>query len=102
MESETEPHELSAEFVFCCPSWFPAHWASYRPPCAGFSYCSTSTVGAFAELGSCCAWPPLCRGHAEVVSARLNWRHGTIDVGRVCNFFCSVSSQQKFEMTDQH
>ena len=23
LESETEPHELSAEFVFCCPS-FPA------------------------------------------------------------------------------
>ena len=35
-------------------------------------------MGAFAELGFCCAWPPPCRGLAEVVSARLNLRNGTI------------------------
>ena len=39
-------------------------------------------------------------GTAEVVSARLNLSHGTIDVRRVCNFLGSVLSQQKFEATD--
>ena len=50
--------------------------------------------------GSCCAWPPPCGGRAEVVSARLNLRNGTIDVGGVSNFLGSVSLQQKFEVTD--
>ena len=36
----------------------------------------------------------------EVVSARLNPSHGTIGVRGVCNFLGSVSSQQKFEVTD--
>ena len=36
-----------------------------------------------AELGSCCAWLPPCRGCAEVVSARLNPSQGTRDVRRV-------------------
>ena len=66
-----------------------------------FSSPSASTAGVFAELGSCCAWPPPCEGHTEVVSARLNLRNGTIDVGGVCDFLASVSSQQKFEATDQ-
>ena len=35
-------------------------------------------------------------GHAEVVSARLNPSHSTVDVRGVCNFLGSVSSQQKF------
>ena len=56
LESETEPRELWAEFVFHC----------------------ASTV-SFAELVSCCAWPL----HTEVLSARLNLRHATIDVRRV-------------------
>ena len=38
----------------------------------------------------------------EVVSARLNPSHGTIGVRGVCNFLGSVSSQQKFEVTDQY
>ena len=57
-------------------------------------------MGDFAELGFSCAWPPPCGGRTEVVSARLNPSHGTIDVGGVCNFLGSVSSQQKFEVTD--
>ena len=80
-------------------SRFPACWASCHFPCPGFSSRSASTVGAFAELGSCCAWPP-CRGRAEVVSARLNPRNGTIDIRGVCNFLASASSQQKFAVTD--
>ena len=62
---------------------------------------SASTARAFAELGSSCAWPPPYRGQAEVVSARLNLSHSTIDVRGVCNFLGSVSTQQKFEAADQ-
>ena len=51
-------------------------------------------------LGLRCAWPLPRGGQAEVVSARLNPSHGTIDVRGVCNFLGSVSSQQKFEGTD--
>ena len=36
-------------------------------------------------------------GWAEFVSDRFNWSHGTKDVGGVCNFLRSVSSQEKFE-----
>ena len=96
-ESEPEPHELSAEFFFSL-SWSPTRWASCQLPCFGFS--SSSTTGAFTELGSCCAWPPPCGGHTEVVSARLNLSNGTIDVRRVYvpRFF--VSAQQRFGATD--
>ena len=69
-------------------------------PCAGFSLPSASTVGDFPGLGSCCVWPPPCRGHAEVISARFNLSHGTIHVRGVGNFLDSVLSQQKFEVTD--
>ena len=34
---------------------------------------------------------------AEVVSARLNWSHGTIDVRGAGNFLSSVSSQQNLK-----
>ena len=93
-----------AVWVFCwvCFSLFqfPACCASCHFPCAGFFSCSASTTGAFADLGSCCAWFPPCGGHTEVVSGRLNPRNSTIDVGEICNFLSSVSSQQKFETTD--
>ena len=78
-------------------SQFPAHWASCRFPCAGFSSCSASTTEAFTKLGFCCAWPSSHGGLAEVVSARLNPRNGTIGVRGVCNFRGSVLLQQKFE-----
>ena len=39
----------------------------------------------------------LVGGHAEVVSARLNWSHGTIDVRGAGNFLSSVSSQQNLK-----
>ena len=38
--------------------------------------------------------------HAKVVSARLHLSHGSVDVRGVCDFLGSVSSQQKFEVTD--
>ena len=81
-------------------SQFPARWASCHFPCTGFSLRSASTMGAFAELGFCCTWFLPHGGRAEVVSARLYPRNGTIDVRGVCNFLGSVLSQQKFETMD--
>ena len=51
-------------------------------------------------LGVLCAWPLPRGGQADVVSARLNPSHGTIDVRGVCNFLGSASSQQKVQVTD--
>ena len=62
---------------------------------------SASTARVFAELGFCCAWPLPGVGQTEVVSARLNLSHGTRYFGEMCNFFGSVSLQQKFEAMDQ-
>ena len=53
-------------------------------------------------MGASLSWGPVVLGlfHAEVVSARLNPSHGTIDVARVYvpQFF--VSSQQRFGAMD--
>ena len=57
-------------------------------------------MGAFTKLGFCCLWPGPHGGQAEVVSARLNPRNGTIDAMGVCNFLGPVLLQQKFEATD--
>ena len=57
-------------------------------------------MGAFAELGSYCAWPPPCGAKAKVVSAGLNLRNSPIRVRGVRNFLGSVSSQQKFEVME--
>ena len=60
-----------------------------------------SSPSASSAVGSL-SWAPAVHGlfHAEVVSARLNPNHGTIDVTRVYvpRFF--VSSQQRFGATD--
>ena len=82
-------------------SWFLACWASCHFHWTGFSLHSASTARAFAELGFCCAWPLPGVGQTEVVSARLNLSHGTRYFGEMCNFFGSVSLQQKFEAMDQ-
>ena len=92
-----------AVWAFCSLyllSQFPERWASCHFLCAGFSSHSFSTVGAFAKLGFCCAWPPPCGSWAEVVSARLNPSYHTIYVQGVCNFLGSVLPQQRFEATD--
>ena len=91
------------DFCWVCflLSWFPALWASYHFCCAGFSSRSASTERAFTELGFCWAWPPPRTCWAEVVTARLNPRNGTIDVRGVCNFLSSVLPQQKFEALDR-
>ena len=67
------------------PSWLPALWASSHFHWAGFSSCSSSTMGDFVELGICCAWPLPHQGQAEVVSAKWNPSHGTRCVGDICN-----------------
>ena len=55
-----------------------------------------------SSVGASLSWSPVVLGlfHVEVVSARLNPSHGTIDVTRVYvpRFF--VSSQQRFGATD--
>ena len=55
------------------------------PPCWVF-FMSASIAGAFTELGFCCAWPLPHKGWADVISARLNLRNSTVDVGGVCHF----------------
>ena len=82
-------------------SQFPARWASYCFQCTGFSSCSASNTGGFAELDFCCVWSLPHSDWAEVVSTRLNPRKGTRDVRAVCNFLGSVSLQQIFEVTDR-
>ena len=56
LESETEPRELSAEFVFPCPSWMgflslPLRWVFFA---------FRLHRGRYRELGSGFAWPPPC------------------------------------------
>ena len=82
-------------------AWLPACWVSCHFHCTGFSSHSASTLGAYIKLGFCCAWPLSPGGWAEVVSARLNLSHGTIEVRGVCNFLGSVSLQQKLEGVDR-
>ena len=91
LESETGPRELSVEFVFRCPG-FQHDGPS---PALGF-FASASSPGASLS------WAPVVLDlfYVEVVSARLNPSHGTINVTRVYvpRFF--VSSQQRFGATD--
>ena len=75
-------------------SWFPARWASCHFPCAGFSLHSASICGSFCQVGLLLFLASASGGWAEVVSAGLNLRNGTIAVGGVCNFLGSVLSQQ--------
>ena len=85
------------------PSQFPARCASCHFCCTGFSSCLASTVEDFAELGSCCCWPPSCGGQAEVVSARLNLSHGTIGVGEfVISSLLSHHNKNLKQWMDQH
>ena len=70
----------------------PLHWIFFM---------SASSTGAFSELGFCCAWPPPHEGWADFVSARLDLRNGTVDIGGVCHFLSLVLLQQKFEATDR-
>ena len=56
LESEAELRELSAEFVFHSPGL--QHDGPLGTSLAlDFLRFSASTMGGFAELGSCCAWP---------------------------------------------
>ena len=63
LESETGPHELSAEFVYRCPG-FQHDGPS---PALGF-------VAFASSVGASLSWAPAVLGlfRAEIVSARLN------------------------------
>ena len=70
MESETEPRELSAEFIFRCPGFQLDGLPVTSAAAAAKSLQSCPTLllrwvlfsfrGSFRELGSCCAGPPPC------------------------------------------
>ena len=72
MESETGPSELSAEFVFRCPSF------QHDGPSPALGFLRFLVLQRELSL----RWAPAVLGlfRAEVVSARLNPSHGTIDV----------------------
>ena len=55
-----------------------------------------------SSMGASLSWAPIVLGlfHVEVVSARLNPSHGTIDVTLVYVPWFFVSSQQRFGATD--
>ena len=98
LESETLPRELSAEFVLAVPFAstlgflsLPLCWVFFM-----FSFCHRS----FRRVGLLLCFASALRGRTEVVSARLNPRNGTIDVGGACNFLGSVLPQQKFDAMD--
>ena len=97
LESETEPCELSAAFVFAVLVSNMLGFLSL-PLCWVF-FMFIFHHGSLAELGFWCAWPPPHRVQAKVVSSRLNPSHGTIYVPGVWDFLSSVSPQQKFEAT---
>ena len=82
-------------------SWFPARLVACHFHCSRFPLRSVSTTWAFAKLGFCCTWSPLHWGQVEVVSARLDLSHETKYFGGICNFFSSISPQQRFEIADQ-
>ena len=67
----------------------------------GLSLCWVSSPSV-SSAGASLSWAPAVLGlfRAEVVSARLNPSHGTIDVTRVYVPRFLVSSQQRFGATD--
>ena len=98
LESETEPHELSAEFVLL--SQFPARWASCHFLCTGFFLAFSFHHRSFHPVGLLLCLASTSQRPNQIVSAMLNMRNGTIYVKGVCSFLGSVSLQQKFEVTD--
>jgi len=70
----------------------PLHWVFFA-----FSF----QCGSFPGVGLLLCLASSLQGRAKVVSARLHRSQGTIDVRGTYNFLGSVSSQQKFEVTDQ-
>ena len=67
----------------------------------GLPLCWVSSPSA-SSTGTSLSWAPVVLGlfHVEVVSARLNPSHGTIDVTRVYVPWFFVSSQQRIGATD--
>ena len=81
LETEAEPCELSAEFIFCCLGFQhdgPSPALAFLP--VRF-YC-----GSVTELGSCCAWPLLRRGcFSQVTSESRHHRcHASVGSSILC------------------
>ena len=82
LESETEPCELSAEFVFHCPG-FPHTGLLVTSTVLGFLLIPLPPLELSPNWApAVLSLPPPCGVHAEVVSAGLNPSHSTIDVGK--------------------
>ena len=92
---------------FCCPG-FQHAGLFVTSPVLGFLLLPLCWVfftfifhrGSFCWVGLLLCLPSTSRDQAEVVSAKLSLRNGTIDVGGVCNFLGPVSPQQKVEAMD--
>ena len=105
LESETEPRELSAEFVLVVPVSstlgflsLPLHWVS-------FAFCFHHVSFPWVGLLLCLA--PPCGAHLMGPRKPRLFQPGEIRitvpdyVREVCNFLGSVSLQQRFETADQ-
>ena len=99
LESETEPYEISLEFVFAVPVSSALGFLSL--PLSWVFFALSFHHGSFWQVGLLLTWLLPSRGQPEIVSARLNLRNSTMYVVGVCDFLGSVSLQQKFEVTDR-
>ena len=92
LESGTELRELSAEFVFHCPS-FQHDGLLVTSPVLGFLHVWLLPRELLLSWFLLCLASSL-QDHAEVVSARLNPSRDAIDVRRVYSpRFCLVSTK---------
>ena len=98
LESETESHELSVEFVFDVLVSSTVGFLSL-PLCWVFLVFSFH-CGSSHQVGLLLCSASASRSRAEVVSAKLNPGNGTIYVRGVYNLLGSVLLQQKFEAMD--
>ena len=92
MESETEPHELSAEFIFCCPG-FQHDGPLVTSLVLGFLHVPLLPQ-ELHQVGLLLCLVSSLQGHVKVVTAKLNLSHGTINVRRVYTpQFCLVTTK---------
>ena len=92
LESETELHELSAEFLSYCPS-FQHDGLLVTSPVVGFLHVWLLPRELLLSWFLLCLVSSLW-DHTEVVSARLNLSHDAIDVRRVYSPpFCLISTK---------
>ena len=86
LKSETEPRELSAEFIFHCPSF------QHDGPSPALGFLRVLPLPQeFAELGSCCAWPLLRGGCFSQVKPES--RHHRCHTSVCSSVLCLVTTK---------